>query len=276
MREITETKELQSIVLGLLVKINAFCSTHGIRYSLAGGTLIGAVRHKRFIPWDDDADVMMPRPDYERFCREFSAPDASVHTFENDSEYFYPYAKVYDDRTLVVEDRDPKGHSAVSVDIFPIDGFRDGVRDPHRKLRMRRLCYAFLSLRRAPPLWRRRSPVKQFAVWALSPLRLVPLCVRKNLARVFLRKLTRLASEFPFEGAPFVGDCVWGYGLCEIFPKDAFSGWTKMEFEGRRFSVLSGWREFLASIYGDFMTLPPPEKRKTHHSFRAWWKDGCN
>ena len=71
MREITETKELQSIMLGLLEKIDAFCSANGIRYSLAGGTLIGAIRHKGFIPWDDDADIMMPRPFFrpERFTR---------------------------------------------------------------------------------------------------------------------------------------------------------------------------------------------------------------
>lgn len=273
MHEITETKELQSIAFGLLEKIDDFCSSHGIRYSLAGGTLIGAVRHKGFIPWDDDADVMMPRPDYERFCREFSAPDASVHTFENDRDYFYPFAKVFDDRTLVIEEMDPKGRSAVCVDVFPIDGLRNRNCDPRRKLRKQRLCYAILSLRRSPPLFRRRSLPKQIATWIASPLRLVPLSVRKAIARFSLRRLTRIASECPFENAPFVGDCVWGYGLREIFPKSVFSDWTTLEFEGLRLPVISGWREFLDSIYGDISQLPPMDKRESHHDFRAWWRE---
>jgi lipopolysaccharide cholinephosphotransferase len=272
MKEITETKELQSIVLGLLDKIDVFCSSHGIRYSLAGGTLIGAVRHRGFIPWDDDADVMMPRPDYERFCREFSAPESSVHTFGNDPDYFYPYAKVFDDRTILVEDRDPKGRSAVSVDVFPIDGFQDGIRDPKRKLRRQHLCYAVLSWRRAPPLFRRRSFAKQVAAWASLPVRLVPLRCRKRLAKAALRNLTSFASEQPFEASPFVGDCVWGYGLKEVFSRSVFSDWTTLEFEGRNFRAIGGWRDFVSAIYGDISELPPPKQQITHHSFRAWWK----
>lgn len=272
MREITDIDELKRIELDLLIILHSFCRERGIRYSLAGGTLLGAIRHKGFIPWDDDVDVMMPRPDYERFCREFSSPAASVHTFENDRGYFYPFAKVYDDRTVVVEDRDPKGRSAVCVDVFPIDGLSDGDSDPRSVLSVQRLCYAAMSFRRAPPLFRRRPFAKQIALWTAAPLRLVPGHVRRALCRKMLRRLTARLVRTPFEDAPFAGPLTWGNGMQEVHPRSAFEIKTDVEFEGATYPAIDGWREYLSADYGDYMTPPPPEKRVTHHDFRAWWK----
>ena len=276
MKEITDITELKTIELDLLKKVHAFCKERGIRCYLSGGTMLGAVRHKGFIPWDDDVDVMMPRPDYERFCREFSAPDASVHTFKNDPDYFLPFAKVYDDRTILVEDRDPKGRSAVGVDVFPIDGLADRDTHPEKLLRAQRRCYAFLSLRRAPPLFRRRSLRKQLAHWLGAPLRLVPSFVRKALARRALRRLDGVVSSLDFDSAPFAGVVVWGYGLGEVIPQAGFASGVEIPFEDGSFFAMAGWKDYLSGLYGDYMTPPPPEKRVTHHDFRAWWKQSEN
>lgn len=272
MREITAVFEIKAITFGLLEKVRAFCSERSLRWSLAGGTLLGAVRHKGFIPWDDDVDVMMPRPDYERFCREFSAPDASVHSFENDSEYFYPFAKVYDDRTVLVEDWDPTGRSAVCVDVFPIDGLRDGTSDPASVLRVQRACYATMSLRRAPPLLRKRPFAKQFALWFVAPLRLLPAGIRADACRRMLRQLTQRLVQTSFDAAPFAGPLTWGNGIKEVHRRAVFDIGTSFEFEGSVFPAIAGWDEYLRSDYGDYMQLPPPEARTTHHSFRAWWR----
>ena len=272
MREITDVGELRDVELELLKKVDVFCKASGIRCFLSGGTLLGAIRHKGFIPWDDDIDVMMPRPDYERFCREFSAPDASVHTFENDPNYFYPYAKVYDDRTLLVEDRDPKGRYAVCVDVFPVDGVADRGKAARLLLREQRSCYAVLSFRRAPPLFRRRTWKKQLALWLGSPFRLIPGLIRRSLARRALQRLDRAVSAIPFDSAPFAGCVVWGYGLGEIVPQSDFATSVDVLFEDGTFLAMSGWKDYLSGIYGDYMTPPPPDKRVTHHDFRAWWK----
>ncbi len=272
MREITESAELKNVELDILKTVHSFCETNGIRYSLFAGSLIGAVRHKGFIPWDDDIDVLMPRPDYERFCRSFAAPNASVHTFWNDSGYFYPFAKVYDDRTLLVEDRDPKGRSAVCVDVFPIDGLSDSTSAPERILRVKARCLAALSLRRAPPLLRRRTWTKQLAIWLGSPLRLVPLGIRKRIAKTHLRRFTEALTATPFDSAPFAGGLSWGYGMCEVMPRSVFERTEMVPFEGGTFRAIVERDAYLSSVYGDYMTPPPPEKRVTHHDFRAWWK----
>ena len=270
MREITDMAELKKIELNLLKQVHEFCKERGIRHYLAGGTLLGAVRHKGFIPWDDDIDLVMPRPDYERFCLEFAAPNASVRTFKNSSGFFYPYAKVFDDRTLLVEDRNPGALSSVFLDVFPVDGVSEAC--PVRVLRMVAVCNAILSVRRTPPLWRRRAWKKQLGLWLCIPLRLIPRFVRNAFARRLLHRIDGVLSSRVFASSPFAGALVGVYGSKEILPREAFSVGVDMPFEDGIFSAMVGWNDYLSSLFGDYMTLPPPEKRITHHDFRAWWK----
>lgn len=119
-KEIT-MEELRAIQLDILDKIHAFCTEHGIRYSLGGGTLLGAVRHKGYIPWDDDIDIMLPRPDYERFLKEFDGKYAELNLqhYGNDNTCCIPFAKVYDNRTVLIEKLQKSG---IYIDVFPIDG----------------------------------------------------------------------------------------------------------------------------------------------------------
>lgn len=266
MREITNTKELQEIELGILKKIHAFCEARGLRYSLCGGTLLGAVRHKGFIPWDDDVDIFMPRPDYERFCREFCAEGVSLHTHENDAAYLYPFAKVYDDGTLLRESIYPKIEAGVYVDVFPVDGFPDDSASIRRALRERSLCLRWISYKHLSLFRRERAFWKTLILWGIR----LPLALFTN--RFFIRVFRRLVMRHGFEGNPFVACMTWGYGARECMPAEAFSKIVDVDFEGEKFKALAGWETYLRNLYGNFMQLPPPEKRVSNHSFTAWRK----
>ena len=150
MKELT-LKELQEISLELLVDLHDFCVSNGIKYSIAYGTLIGALRHKGFIPWDDDVDVMMPRPDYERFCQSFQSNRFRLIYYGNDKTALAGFARIVDvDKTYYKTERPwTKQQSGAWIDIFPIDGVED---DPEiyarRYHRLRKLCSFVYKFRR--------------------------------------------------------------------------------------------------------------------------------
>ena len=125
MRIIT-SEELRKIQLDLLQKTADFCESNGLRYFLCGGTLIGAVRHKGYIPWDDDIDIAMPRSDYEKFISIFNRPQNyyQVMSFETNPDYAYAFAKVYDNRTILKE-LHYKGTIGAYIDVFPADAVKD-------------------------------------------------------------------------------------------------------------------------------------------------------
>lgn len=137
--EITDLEDVQNLQLGIIDKMDSFCLENNIRYFLAYGTLIGAIRHEGFIPWDDDIDVWMLRPDYDRFLEVFPAWAEKNGLFLNSPStarrYNRVFSKVCDSRTILVEtDRRNEFEEGAFVDVFPVDGLpatRGGVHAPH-------------------------------------------------------------------------------------------------------------------------------------------------
>lgn len=255
-------EEMRDLQLAMMDKIHEFCVERGIRYSLGGGTLLGAVRHKGYIPWDDDIDIMLPRPDYERFLKEFDGvyPNYTVQSCEKDADYCKMFAKVYDNRTILDEKIIRTG---VYIDVFPIDGL------PVKKdlsLYMSRLqCLTHLLYRSTKmPLnhktWKNR--LKHY---------LFELCdVRRDMV---LGLIESFYSSIPFETSVFAGSIVGLYYEKEYYESNVFKSYMDMEFEGHVYKAISAYDIYLSQHYGDYMKLPPKEQQVSLHEYKVWWKE---
>ena len=267
MREITDRRELQQLELEIFDAIHAFCIERNLRYSLCYGSLLGAIRHKGFIPWDDDIDICMPRPDYEIFCREFKAAGFSVHTHWNDSEYVYPFAKVYHDGTLLIEKQFPRIKAGVYVDVFPIDGFPDN-KESLRLAKRSRMANMRLVFCRNARNWVRGRNLFRMVIREVCRCALLMLPTR-----FFINRFQNDLRRYGFENMPFVADMTWGYGERQCVPASVFESFVSVDFEGRKAKAVVGWELYLRNVFGDYTQLPPLEKRVSNHSFKAWRKD---
>ncbi len=265
MRPILDIAELRRIELDILDHVARFCDERGIKWFLIGGTLIGAIRHKGFIPWDDDIDIGMLRPDYERFVREF--PDRGTYRLRTPERgsYMYPFTKVVDTRTSVREEELTARNLGVWIDVFPFDGAPSRDYCPSLTKTWRRIR-EYIRTRNLPVSGKGRRLARKLGIWATLPLRLLP----NNRAAL---RLKRIAMRHSVSDSPYIGILVWGYGLREIIPRCAFDGIDFVEFEGRKLPAMSGWDLYLSTVYGDYRTPPPPEKRKSSHGFKAWWNN---
>lgn len=274
MREMS-VKDIQSVSLDILSDIHRFCVDHDIKYTLQGGTLLGAVRHKGFIPWDDDIDIAMPRPDYDRFIHTYQSNKGfkvySRELLEQNKDVFIAYARVCDMVKTYVDDALSfwsNAKTGVWVDVFPLDGDLDSVEESKKRLnKIKRYWKTGV---------RKRVALRPFSS-AIGLYKKARLCIKKVISVVSsfsaIDKHIRLCKAVPFGSTNYYSNLAFlSYGMRERHCIDVLRERQLVPFENCMFYIMNGFDEALSEKYGDYMKLPPKEKQiRAHGSNKYYW-----
>ena len=270
MREITDIKEIQKISLDILKYIDKVCKENNIQYFLAGGTALGAVRHKGFIPWDDDIDLMMTRPNYEKFLEVMDKTEhpqyKALYCDEKFPNYFYGFTKVVDLSTELHEATyitcDQLG---IFVDIFPIDGAPKNAEKIIKQYNRIKSLLNIASLKSFLPST--KGKLKNICKLIIYPF------IKLFGWKLWHKKRVNLIKKCDFNKCEHSTIYEGMYKLKEIMPKSIYDDVIYVQFEDDKFPILKDYDKYLSSIYGDYMTPPPKEKQITHHDFKIYKKD---
>jgi lipopolysaccharide cholinephosphotransferase len=265
MKELT-LQEMKEIELELLKKFHSFCVENNIRYFISHGTLLGAIRYKGFIPWDDDVDLLVPREDYDRLLSIYQDSERyHLISYENNKEYFFPFAKFCDMTTRKVETNVDNGvDHGLAIDVFPLDCWDDDLEKAKLEVKHQKRNRFYLGLTKLEKP-DSHHPVKRFVKGIYMAL------YKLRGSAYYVEKIIQCANKPEQKGSRYMGCKAWNvYGERDILPAEVFAEAIELEFEGQKFFGPVGYDAFLTSLYGDYLPEPPVEKRKTHHSFKAY------
>lgn len=266
MKEMTYT-ELREVQVNILQYIHNFCVENNIKYSLAYGTLLGAVRHGGYIPWDDDIDIAMLREDYERFIALFNDENRVYEVYEcrKNKDYKVAFAKVCDTRTLIDERANTK-KIGVFVDVFPIDDLCDTYEESLEMFNNYRDMRLVVQVK-----GRLIGDVKKTWKKVLMALLKVKYLFCDVNSKICNANLKLATNQCP--ASKYVGLVVDGKKN-EIVERLVWSEYSPVNFEGRTFLAVKNADLYLRHAYGDYMKLPPKEQQIPKHDFDAiYWKD---
>lgn len=254
--------EFKTCMLEVLEVVANYCDEQNLTYFLAYGTLLGAVRHKGFIPWDDDVDIMMPREDYNKLVKHFNRTNDRYQLVDLsvNKQYYLPFAKVYDTHTRVKEPVKPTMELGVYLDVFPIDELGND-KEAARKFQSSLGFKRNLLMAKLNPWHKNRSLKNNITCFLAScfPVSVQTLC----------QKLENAWQSFSEIKGKYIGVLMYD----KIFKSEWVASATQLNFEGKVFKVPVGYHELLTVEYGDYMQLPPVEQREGQHALVAYWKN---
>lgn len=260
-------EEIRAVQMAIMREIDGICRKNGWTYQVMYGTLLGAVRHRGFIPWDDDIDIVLRRREYDRLvayikseentCPWLRVLDSSV------PGYYYPFAKAVDKRTVAKMAGNTTVHG-VWVDVFPQENLPDNLWKANLMLDV---CYLLrevtlaMTTDFASPGRRRQNEGRKRLLHAAA-------CVigKKNICRLY----EALAQRYKDKETSYIGTAFSPYRRRERFKKEWFAKCERYPFEDAAWTGPAAYDEILRQLYGDYWQLPPPEKRRTHQ-IDAWY-----
>ena len=274
MKEMT-LKEQQNFFLDIMKDVHKFCEENKIRYSLYGGSMIGALRHKGFIPWDDDIDIIMPRKDYDLFCRTYKSNKYILIDAEHDKNCFLAFARVCDMEETYVKTYIPwcSYNTGCWIDVFPADGF------PSEQSQQNALYAQCYNLRKK--VTRLRIIKSTFHGSMIDHLKLL---IKKIITfngvgvQKDVQKLIKATKSYDFESSPMWASlsCMKRSGKWQLkhHPKETFETCLLFPFEDTNLYVMNGYDSVLTQRYGDYMKLPPDNEQHPLHTFATYfWKN---
>ena len=255
--------------LEILENVASFCEKENLEYFLISGTLLGAIRHKGFIPWDDDIDIVMPRESYNRLIK--------VYNNQSFSDKFYlvnprePMArhsivKIINKKTIKIEPgiKYENGYLGVDIDIFPMDG------EPEKDVEFLIFWKKLNKIYRVFNRFTADGALFSFKGKFLNCLIKIIYRNKKNVLDI----AEKIHEKFPYENSLFVGPIAHAYNeINNRFKKEWFRDFVMVDFEGKKFRAPIDYDAVLRALWKNYMELPPEDQRITHHSNRIYWKD---
>ncbi len=260
-------EELRILQMQILDYVDDFCRRNDVKYTLSGGSLLGAVRHGGYIPWDDDVDIQMLRSEYNRFTTLWNNASIS-HPFElvnieSGNNMGYPFGKIHNPKTVILVDGLER--TGVFIDVFPVDDVVDEDDFISRRAKIVRLLHDRSLVFEHMKNKGRRKSLK-------SLLKHLFIKLPKKSYNEIAVEINDLAKQNSTGGHDTVFEMVAGMRCNSPIPAEVFNTYTDMAFEDRKYMTVSDYDTYLTLTFGDYMTLPPEEKRVSPHGYKSFWK----
>ena len=256
--------QVQSKLLNMLLWYHEFCLKHQLTYFAIGGTLLGAVRHQGYIPWDDDIDIGMPRTEYNRFIELMRQSKNDIYMLEIPGEhkdFVYSFCKLYDTTTTLIEHTRYKTKRGIYLDIFPLDGIGNTLEESKKNFQRINYLNNLISTKTCA-ISPHRSFLKNTTI-VLS--RCIPNFILNW--RKIVKKVNDLCCSRQYEDCDYVGNLLGNWRERELVRKEWLGIPVLKQFENIQIFCPENAHAYLTNIYGDYMVLPPQEKRQSHHDY---------